>query len=108
MFRDWIRSLCVPSPRFASRRPFGASLRLETLGDRCLPSVVPMMPSMPSVPAMTAAPSTGQTMVSTLNSAGTGAKIYYTNGVKTMEIHAEMAAYNPGFSDTLFAPPVSK
>jgi hypothetical protein len=31
-----------------------------------------------------------------------------TNGVKTMEIHAEMAAYNPGFSDTLFAPPVSK
>jgi hypothetical protein len=31
-----------------------------------------------------------------------------TNGVKTMEIRAEMAVYNPGFPDTLFAPPVSK
>jgi hypothetical protein len=31
-----------------------------------------------------------------------------TNGVKTMEIHADMAAYNPGLPDTLFAPPVSK
>ena len=31
-----------------------------------------------------------------------------TNGVKTMEIRAEMAAYNPGLPDTLFAAPVSK
>jgi len=31
-----------------------------------------------------------------------------TNGVKTMEIHAETAAYNPGLPDTLFAPPASK
>jgi hypothetical protein len=31
-----------------------------------------------------------------------------TNGVKTMEIHADMAVYNPGLPDTLFAPPVSK
>src|SRR5438477_5688397 len=31
-----------------------------------------------------------------------------TNGIKTMEIRAETAAYNPGLSDTLFAPPVSK
>ena len=31
-----------------------------------------------------------------------------TNGVKTMEIRAEMAAYNPGLADTLFSPPVSK
>jgi hypothetical protein len=31
-----------------------------------------------------------------------------TNGVKTMEIHADMAAYNPGLADTLFVPPVSK
>jgi hypothetical protein len=31
-----------------------------------------------------------------------------TNGVKTMEIHAETAAYNSGLPDTLFVPPASK
>lgn len=31
-----------------------------------------------------------------------------TNGVKTMEIRAEMAAYNSGLSDSLFAAPPSK
>jgi hypothetical protein len=30
------------------------------------------------------------------------------NGVKTMEIRADTAAYNPGLPDTLFAAPVSK
>jgi hypothetical protein len=31
-----------------------------------------------------------------------------TNGVKTMEIRADTAAYNPGLPDSLFAEPVSK
>jgi hypothetical protein len=31
-----------------------------------------------------------------------------TNGLKTMEIRAEIAAYNPGLPDSLFAAPVSK
>lgn len=32
----------------------------------------------------------------------------FTDGVKTMEIRAETAAYNSGLSDNLFAPPASK
>lgn len=31
----------------------------------------------------------------------------YRNGAKTMEIRAEKVAYNPGFPDTLFAPPAT-
>jgi hypothetical protein len=31
-----------------------------------------------------------------------------TNGVKTIEIRTETAAYNPGLPDSLFVPPVSK
>jgi hypothetical protein len=30
-----------------------------------------------------------------------------TNGIKTMEIHADVAAYNPGLPDNLFTAPVS-
>jgi hypothetical protein len=32
----------------------------------------------------------------------------FTDGVKTMEIRAEAAAYNSGLSDSLFAAPASK
>jgi hypothetical protein len=31
--------------------------------------------------------------------------VRYTDGVKTIEIHAESVSYNQGFSDSLFAPP---
>lgn len=34
--------------------------------------------------------------------------VRYKNGVKTMEIRAEKAVYNPGFPDSLFAPPPTK
>jgi hypothetical protein len=34
--------------------------------------------------------------------------VRFKDGVKTIEIRAEKASYNPGFSDSLFAPPVSK
>lgn len=33
--------------------------------------------------------------------------VRYKDGVKTIEIRAESASYNPGFSDSLFAPPAS-
>jgi len=32
--------------------------------------------------------------------------VRYKDGVKTMEIRAQSAKYNPGFADSLFAPPV--
>jgi len=34
--------------------------------------------------------------------------VRYKGGVKTMEIRAEKAAYNPGFADSLFSPPAPK
>jgi outer membrane lipoprotein-sorting protein len=34
--------------------------------------------------------------------------VRYKGGVKTMEIRAEKVAYNPGFADSLFAPPAPK
>jgi hypothetical protein len=34
--------------------------------------------------------------------------VRYKDGAKTIEIRAEKATYNPGFADSLFAPPVSK